>query len=69
VSGLAGIGLFLVIFAGMTAFLIAYSENLHHFPSRGEARRRAIGSALGAVVFFAALELVLFAVLHRYLSL
>jgi hypothetical protein len=69
VSGLAGIGLFLDVVAGVMAFLITYEENLHHFPSRREARRRSRGSALGAFAFFALLELVVFFVLRRFLGL
>ena len=53
------VGLVLACLAGAMAFLIAYDENSRHFASRGEARRRALGTAVGAFVFFGVLAGVL----------
>jgi hypothetical protein len=58
-GGLIGIGLFLAGIAGVMAFLIAYDETSRHFPSRSQARRHALTTAITAFVFFAALTAVL----------
>ena len=53
------VGLVLACLAGAMAFLIAYDENSRQFTNRGEARRRALGTAVGAFVFFGVLAGVL----------
>lgn len=58
-GGLLVIGAMFAGLAGVMAFLIAYGESGHHFPDRRAARRQAFGTALGAMVSFAALAVLL----------
>lgn len=58
-GGLLVIGALFAGLAGLLAFLIAYEESGHHFADKRAARRLAFGTAFGAMVFFAALAVVL----------
>jgi hypothetical protein len=51
------IGMVFASFAGVMAFLIAYEESGHHFRSKSDARRHALGSAVGAFLFFGVLAI------------
>ena len=60
--GLVALIVGLALFAGVFAFAIEYEENTHRF-ERARARRRALTTGAVAASFFAALGLLLVALL------
>lgn len=66
-AGLVAVGLLFGALGGLTAFLIAYREWSHHFPTRRQALRLALRAAVAAFALLVTLTTFLGALLDHLL--